>query len=257
MRKKIVAGNWKMNTPPNGVNTLVNNIVEGLNTYKTEDLENTLVIVAPSHPYLGVIADKVKSCPNLKLAAQNCHHEVKGAYTGEVAISMLKSMGVEYVIIGHSERRKYFEETNEMLTKKVKLSLNENLTPIFCCGEPLEIRKKETHISFVIQQLEESLYSQLEAADFEQLVIAYEPIWAIGTGEVATPEQAQEMCLAIRQSIVKKYGNKIAMNTTILYGGSCNPQNAPQLFTLPDIDGGLIGGASLTSSKFLPIVEAL
>ena len=190
----------------------------------------------------------------VKIGAQNCHQNESGAFTGEISAKMIKSVGCEYVIIGHSERRQYFGETNELLAKKTDTALKHELTPIFCIGETLEERNADQHFHIIKQQLIEGVF-HLHADHFSKLVIAYEPVWAIGTGVTASSAQAQEIHAFIRIEIAAKYGQEIANNTTILYGGSCNPKNAPELFAQPDIDGGLIGGASLKSRDFVDIVK--
>ena len=251
MRQQIVAGNWKMNkTLQEGVD-LVNSILE-----KAVQAPSGPVIFATPFPFLTTIGEQIKSRSGFHLAAQNCHHEEKGAFTGEVAVDMLASVGAEYVLIGHSERRQYFNETNAQLAKKVDLALSRNIIPIFCCGEPLDIRENGTHVAYVAEQLKDSLF-HLDAAAFGRLVLAYEPIWAIGTGKTASSAQAQEMHAAIRALLADKYGNAVAQDTTILYGGSCNAQNAPDLLSQPDVDGGLIGGASLKPDDFVAIINAM
>lgn len=250
MRQQIVAGNWKMNK----------NLEEGLELTKAvlDKVEKPrgLVVLAPPFPLLREVGKMLKVRKNFHLSAQNCHHEEKGAYTGEVAAGMLTSVGAEFVILGHSERRQYFKENNTTLARKVDLAMAAGLRPIFCCGEPLSIREQETHVGYVAKQLKKSLF-HLQDHDFRKVVIAYEPIWAIGTGRTATTEQAQEMHAAIRVLIAKRYGTVVAEGTTILYGGSCNAQNAPELFRQPDVDGGLIGGASLKADDFAAIIQAL
>jgi triosephosphate isomerase len=250
MRQQIVAGNWKMNK----------NLEEGLELAKAvlDKVEKPrgLVILAPPFPLLRDVGKMLKVRRHFHLSAQNCHHEEKGAYTGEVAAGMLASVGAEFVILGHSERRQYFKEDNTTLARKVDLALAAGLRPIFCCGEPLSIREQETHVGYVAKQLKKSLF-HLQDHDFRKVVIAYEPIWAIGTGRTATTEQAQEMHAAIRILVSKRYGKVVAEDTSILYGGSCNAQNAPELFRQPDVDGGLIGGASLKADDFAAIIQAL
>ena len=248
-RQLIAAGNWKMNTNFNEGLELAQQI--GLNTKDSK----ALVVLAPPYISLHGVAQVVKDFPGVKLAAQNCHEELNGAYTGEVSIDMLISVGVTYVILGHSERRVYQKESNELLAKKVNLVLSKGLTPIFCCGEPLEVREAGTHIEFVSRQLKESLF-HLNAGDFEKLVIAYEPIWAIGTGVTASSEEAQDMHYNIRQLISDQYDNDLADSITILYGGSVKPGNAKELFSCSDVDGGLVGGASLKADDFVAIVGA-
>ena len=250
MRKKIVAGNWKMNTTvPEGVELAKN--VKASITGKTLGCE---VVLGVPFTHLTSVAEAVKGSPII-VAAENCAAEEKGAYTGEVSASMVASAGASAVILGHSERRQYYKECNQTLAQKVRLALDNNLTVIFCVGEVLEEREAEKHFQVVDTQIEESLFN-LSPADFAKVVIAYEPVWAIGTGKTATSEQAQEIHEHIRNTIAKKYGQELANSTTILYGGSCNGSNAPELFAKPDVDGGLIGGASLSADKFLPIIEA-
>lgn len=215
-----------------------------------------LVVVAPPLTHLREVGKLLKVRKHFHLAAQNCHQESKGAYTGEVSADMLASVGCDFVIIGHSERRLYFKEKNDVLAAKVNVVLARGMRPIFCCGEPLHIREVDTHVGYVAKQLKASLF-HLQAEDFKKVVIAYEPIWAIGTGRTASSQQAQEMHHAIRVLVAKKYGKAIADETPILYGGSCNAQNAAELFAQPDVDGGLIGGASLKAEDFAVIVGAL
>jgi triosephosphate isomerase len=223
--------------------------VEQLEKEKTTD---ALVIIAPPFTHLIKIRELIS---NVKLAAQNCASEASGAYTGEVSPDMLLSAGVEYVILGHSERRTYYKEGNEWLNKKVKLALGSGLKPIYCCGEVLEEREAGKLFDVVREQLEVGL-AGLSAEDMASVVIAYEPVWAIGTGVVATPGQAQEMHHYIRELLGEMFGAGVAENTTILYGGSCKPSNAAELFANPDVDGGLIGGASLKAEDFMAIVNA-
>lgn len=252
MRKRIVAGNWKMNTTVEAGIKLakeINQIVKEKNV-----ADEIGVVIAPPFTHLSEVA-KVIDSERICLAAQNCADEMKGAYTGEVSVDMLKSVGVKAVIIGHSERRAYYKETDETLNKKAKLVLDNGLKPIFCCGEQLNERESKKHFEVVKEQLEKGLFN-LSVDDFKKVIIAYEPVWAIGTGVVATPLQAQEMHDYIRQLIGEKYGAEIAGSTTILYGGSCKPGNAKELFINDDVDGGLIGGASLKASDFMGIIEA-
>ncbi len=252
MRKKILAGNWKMNT----------NLEEGLNlavgvsqkatdmVYDTEKFE--IIIAVPFthlHP-VGQIIDTSK----LRLAAQNIADNEKGAYTGEVSAEMICSVGANTVILGHSERRAYYGDTDTVLTKKINIALKNNLTPIFCVGEVLEDRENQKHFDVVKSQIENVLF-KLSKEEFEKVIVAYEPVWAIGTGKVASPEQAQEIHAYIRELIEEKYGDEIAQNTSILYGGSCKPANADGLFSKPDIDGGLIGGAALKADDFIELLK--
>lgn len=244
MRKKIVAGNWKMNLNWEDANALF----QSLNTNYADAVE---VIVFPSTPYLlPLLANN-----NVKVGAQNGHPKESGAFTGETSFAQLKSIGVSHALVGHSERREYFAESNAFLREKVDACLQLGITPVFCCGEPLEIRKKNDEKSFVTKQLEESLF-HLTASEFQKCVIAYEPIWAIGTGLTATSEQAEEMHATIRAFIARKYGNELAETISILYGGSCNENNARELFSCPNVDGGLVGGASLKSDAFKKIIDA-
>ncbi|MBN2763911.1 MAG: triose-phosphate isomerase [Bacteroidales bacterium] len=248
MRKKIVAGNWKMNKV----------LSEGIELAKTINNQikdnNVTVVLCTPFIHLSEIS-KIITKDSLFLGAQNCASETSGAYTGEISAEMIRSTGADYVIIGHSERRTYYKETDDILNKKVKLALSNNLTPIFCCGEVLAERQAGKHIQIVKSQIEKGLFD-LSSEDFSRIVIAYEPVWAIGTGVNATAEQAQEMHKVIREHLTDKYGNSIADATSILYGGSCKPSNARELFANSDVDGGLIGGASLTSSDFMAIVDA-
>ncbi|RMG88100.1 MAG: triose-phosphate isomerase [Bacteroidetes bacterium] len=248
-RRQIVAGNWKMNKTYDEGRDLVLEIIEKFVP------NQTFVVLCPPYIHLKNTQNLLKDISGMALGAQNCHQEDSGAYTGEIAAPMLKSVGVEFVIIGHSERRQYFGETDELLAQKVDRALAHGLTPIFCCGENLEIREAGNHTTFVENQLKASLF-HLPAEAFSKLVIAYEPIWAIGTGKTASPEQAQEMHAHIRQLIAEKYGAEIAEATTLLYGGSCKPSNAAELFSQKDVDGGLIGGASLKADDFIKIVES-
>ncbi|MFD3002136.1 triose-phosphate isomerase [Pontibacter toksunensis] len=252
MRKKIVAGNWKMNKTYEEALSLVSEID---NMVKDEVNGDVTVIVAPPFPYLQGVGKLVQGNDKMHLAAQNVSEYESGAYTGDVSASMLKSVGVEYVIIGHSERRLYHHEDAQTLYKKMKLSIAQGLKPIFCCGEPLEERDADRHFEYVGQQLKDSV-SYLSNQEFDQIVIAYEPIWAIGTGKTASSQQAQEMHAYIREQLSRMFDAEAAYNCTILYGGSCNPGNAEELFAQEDIDGGLIGGASLKSRDFTAIIKS-
>jgi triosephosphate isomerase len=250
MRKNIVAGNWKMNTTlPEGL-ALANGLNEALKGKKT----NCDVVIGTPFTHLASIVSAIDT-NRIAVAAENCADKEKGAYTGEVSAAMIASTGATYVILGHSERRAYYHETAEILKEKVKLALTNNLTPIFCIGEVLEERDAGKHFDVVDKQIEQSLFD-LSVSDFGKLVIAYEPVWAIGTGKTATAAQAQEIHAHIRRTIAQKYGEAVANETSILYGGSCNADNAKELFANPDVDGGLIGGASLGVEKFMPIIEA-
>ncbi len=252
MRKRIVAGNWKMNLDLNEGAALVNDIFKGLPVLN----ELTQVVIAPPYLHLTQTAQQLTGIIDVHLAAQNCHSEGSGAYTGEVSAAMLKSAEVEYVIIGHSERREYFKEDDATLAKKVNQALSHELQVIFCCGEPLEVRDANTQNDYVESQIKAGLF-HLGEDHLKNIVIAYEPIWAIGTGRTASSAQAQDMHKHIRQVIRENYGEQVANNLSILYGGSCKPSNAAELFACPDVDGGLIGGASLKASEFIGIVEAM
>lgn len=245
----MVAGNWKMNTDYEQGRDLAQEVVRKL---QPSDVH---VVMAPPFTHLKNVGNITNGISNVSIAAQNCHEQTAGAYTGEISIAMLQSVGVKYVILGHSERRQYFGESDELIGKKVKAVLAGGMVPIFCCGEPLEVREAGNHEAYVADQLKNSLFD-LSEEDFKKIILAYEPIWAIGTGKTASPEQAQEMHKAIRTQVQKKYGEDTSMRQVILYGGSCKPGNAKELFAQADVDGGLIGGASLKSDDFIAIVES-
>lgn len=251
MRKKIVAGNWKMNKTLEEAKILT---TELMGMVADEVKSNTEVIICTPFPYLISLKNQLGNS-NIKVGAQNCSEHDSGAYTGEVSAVMIKSIDVPYVIVGHSERRQYFGETNKMLALKVDKALANSLTPIFCCGEPLEIREKGEHETLVKQQVEESLF-HLSTDVLQKVVIAYEPVWAIGTGKTATSQQAQDMHLVIRKHLASKCGQSVADSISILYGGSVKADNAKELFACADVDGGLVGGASLKSREFVEIVKA-
>lgn len=223
---------------------------------KDEITSEVTVVLCPPALYLTTFRQYIPTGGRASLGAQNCHEKASGAYTGEISAPMLQSIGVEYVILGHSERRQYFGETNAQLAEKVNIALESGLTPIFCCGESRDLRENGDYIGFVKDQLTDSLF-HLSAETFAKVVIAYEPIWAIGTGLTASAAQAQDMHFEIRQHIAGQYGDEIAQNTTVLYGGSANAGNAAELFAQPDVDGGLIGGASLKSREFTNVVKAI
>ncbi len=252
MRKKIVAANWKMNLNLEEGKTLTDAILAGLPTLNADNE----VVINPSFVHLAQTGAQLKQTAHIYLGAQNCASETSGAYTGEVSATMLKSAGVEYVIIGHSERRQYYNENDALLAKKTELALANGLKVIFCCGEPLEIRDADTQNEFVEAQIKAGLFD-FTADQLKNVVIAYEPIWAIGTGRTASSQQAQDMHKHIRGVIAAQYGEETAGNMTILYGGSCNPGNAAELLACPDVDGGLIGGASLKADQFLAIINAM
>ena len=249
MRKNIVAGNWKMNT------TLAEGLAlaKGLDEALKGKTPNCDVIIGTPFTHLASVAAAIDT-NKIGVAAENCADKEKGAYTGEVSAAMVASTGAKYVILGHSERRAYYHETPEILKTKVELALANGLTPIFCIGEVLEEREANKQNEVVAAQLA-SVFS-LSAEDFSKIILAYEPVWAIGTGKTATPEQAQEIHAFIRSLIADKYGKEVADNTSILYGGSCKPSNAKELFANPDVDGGLIGGAALKVVDFKGIIDA-
>jgi len=240
-----------MNNNLDEAKTLISEVV---NMLADEQQSDATVILCPPFPYLGV-TKKLIGENKVAVGAQNCHHEESGAFTGEVSAAMLKPMGVDYVIIGHSERREYFKESNELLAKKVSKVFENDLIPIFCCGESLDIREAGTHLIFVMEQLTHGLF-HLSEEEMSRLVIAYEPIWAIGTGRTASSQQAQEMHHEIRSHLATKFGENTTDGVPVLYGGSVKPDNAGELFAQPDIDGGLVGGASLKSRDFVDIVKA-
>ncbi len=252
MRKQIAAANWKMNLTLTEGEQLLDQLLA--NTY---DLNaNRQVVFAVPSPYLAMANEKVKKYVHVAVAAQNCYSKKSGAYTGEISVLMLQSIGISHVVLGHSERREYFNESNQLLAEKVNIALEHTITPIFCCGEPLQIREAGTQNEYVAKQLEESLY-HLSAEQLQQVVIAYEPIWAIGTGKTATSEQAQEMHAYIRAQLAARYGAAVANEISILYGGSVKAANAKELFSQPDVDGGLVGGASLLADEFKVIIDSL
>jgi triosephosphate isomerase (TIM) len=253
MRKKIVAGNWKMNLTKDEGTALVSEVV---NMVADEVNSQVTVVLCPPFPFLGFVGKLLQSQKNVFLAAQNCSHKPSGAYTGEVSAPMLKSFGVSHVILGHSERREYFQEDNALLAQKLDAVLGQELTPIFCCGESLQMRQGGDYLGYVRQQLTEGLF-HLSAEQLAQVVLAYEPIWAIGTGLTASAEQAQEMHASLRQHLASQYGQSVAEGISILYGGSVNAKNAASLFACPDVDGGLVGGASLKSREFADIAKSM
>lgn len=249
MRKKVVAGNWKMNTDYSEGISLFSEIV---NIIRDEKKGDQIAIICAPYIHLNSLAKL--GGDTVKIGAQNCHQNESGAYTGEISAKMIKSVGCEYVIIGHSERRQYFAENDTLLAEKTKIALANNLTPLFCIGETLDERNNGNFFEILRTQLEGGLF-ELSEEDFSKVIIAYEPVWAIGTGLTATAQQAQEVHEFIRAEVSEKYGETIAEDTSILYGGSCNPKNAAELFAQKDIDGGLIGGASLKSRDFADIVK--
>lgn len=250
MRKKIVAGNWKMNKNAEETEDLLNDLIDKL----PNDVE-AQIIVAPTFVNLASAVDHLEFT-NIVVAAQNMHQNENGAYTGEISADMLKSIGVNTVILGHSERRAYFHETDTILAQKVTTALRHDMTVIFCFGEELKDRQDKQHFNIVENQLRDGLF-HIQNEDWDKIILAYEPVWAIGTGETASPEQAQEMHEFIRETVLKRFGSTIAEEVSILYGGSVKPENAKEIFSKPDVDGGLIGGAALKASDFSKIVEGI
>ena len=248
MRKNIVAGNWKMNNDLTQTGALITDLKKQIQTSNAE------VMVAPTFTNLYNAFDALKH-DNIEVVAQNMHFASNGAYTGEISASMLKSVGIKTVILGHSERRAYFNETDDLLAKKVDAAFENDMRIIFCFGEELNDRKTENHFNVVESQIKNGLFHVPESA-WSNIVLAYEPVWAIGTGETASPEQAQEMHAFIRKTVEGKYNQSIAQNVSILYGGSVKPSNAKEIFSKPDVDGGLIGGAALNAEDFYAIVNA-
>jgi triosephosphate isomerase len=251
MRQKVVAGNWKMNKTIEEANILSSEIA---GMVADEVKGNAKVIFCVPFPYLLPIKNQLGNNARIAIGAQNCSEHEAGAYTGEVSAPMLKSMGIPYVILGHSERRQYFGEDGKLLAKKVDVALKHGLTPIFCCGEPLEVRESNGHETLVKDQVTEALF-HLDAESLKKIIVAYEPVWAIGTGKTASAQQAQDMHAVIRKHIASKYGQPVADAIIILYGGSVNAANAKELFSCPDVDGGLVGGASLKSREFTEVIK--
>jgi len=245
-RPKIVAGNWKMNLNSSQAADLVNSI---LSSYKPDS--GVHLIICPSYPYLAKISHHIGDRPSIYVGAQNCYSASSGAYTGEVSAEMIKSCGAKYVILGHSERRTYFQETDQIINQKIKLALQNQLMPIFCCGEVLAEREDNQQENVVQKQILEA-FANLSKNELENIIIDYDTVWAIGTGKTASPQQAQDMHFFIRSLVYKNFG----VDVPILYGGSCKPDNAKELFSMPDIDGGLIGGASLVAKDFLAIASS-
>jgi triosephosphate isomerase len=252
MRIQIAAANWKMNLTFQQGEKLLDDILGAEIKLK----EHQRTIFAVPFPYLTMARSEVSEEPNYYTAAQNCHHQKSGAFTGEVSAEMIHSLGINYCIVGHSERRQYFSESNSLLAEKVNCCFENFITPIFCCGEALSIREADGQNEFVADQLKESLF-HLSAEQISSIIIAYEPIWAIGTGKNATTEQAQEMHAHLRSVIAGQYGAKVSDQVPVLYGGSVKANNAMELFHCPDVDGGLIGGASLAAHEFIQIIKAL
>lgn len=252
MRKNIAAGNWKMNLTWDESQELAQQMVE---LYASTPTSGPEMILAPAFPNLAAVAAAFKDAPNFHLAAQNVHQAPSGAYTGEVSINMLAAVGCSHVIIGHSERRQYFGENNELLASKMQAVLNAGLKPIYCVGETLEQRESGKAFSVIESQIKEGSF-QLTEEEYGQCILAYEPVWAIGTGKTASPDQAQEVHAFIRGLLEKQYGLALAQKTSILYGGSVKPANAKELFGRADIDGGLVGGASMNAEAFIKIAAS-
>ena len=253
MRKKIVAGNWKMNKTFEEAGILVSEL---MGMVADEVRTNVRVVLCVPFPYLAAVKGQLGKNSRIEVGAQNCSEHEAGAYTGEVSAAMLRSIGIPYVILGHSERRQYFAEDGKLLARKIDMALKYGLTPLFCCGEPLDVREKNEHEKLVKQQVTEALF-HLDGTSMEKVVIAYEPVWAIGTGRTATAQQAQEMHAVIRKHLASKFQQPVADNVSILYGGSVNAGNAKELFSCADVDGGLVGGASLKSREFTEIIKAM
>jgi triosephosphate isomerase len=252
MRKQIAAANWKMNlTYQQGEQLLDEILAEGIAL-----ADHHYAVIAVPFPYLILANSELSDAKNYFAAAQNCYQKKSGAFTGEVSAEMLQSIGIKFCVLGHSERREYFGETNQALAEKLNLCLSCQITPIFCCGEPLQIREQGTQNDYVEQQLKESLF-HLSSDQLSKIVIAYEPIWAIGTGKTATNQQAQEMHAHLRAVLAAQYGKAIADEIPILYGGSVKAGNAKEIFGMPDVDGGLVGGASLIAADFVQIIRSL
>ncbi len=252
MRSKIVAGNWKMNNARDESKTLVKEIKKSI---KGLELENTRIIVAPTFVNLSSVVKRTKKSV-IEVAAQNMHQAERGAFTGEISAEMLTAIKVKTIILGHSERREYFGETDELLAQKVDAALKHSLEIIFCFGEALEDRKNNNHFEVVKTQIKKALF-HLNSEDWKHIVLAYEPVWAIGTGETATPEQAQEMHAFIRELVAERYLSDVAEEVSILYGGSVKPANAQEIFSKKDVDGGLIGGAALNADDFAAIIKVI
>ncbi len=252
MRTKYVIGNWKMNTDLSSGLKLVEEIFE---IAQHTDSEHIKVVLCSPFTHLSELGKFLQKLPHFSLGAQNTSHKKNGALTGEISVEMLKSVGVEYIIVGHSERRDHFRESDEMIKAKVDLILEEGMKPVFCCGEPKEIREADQQNAYVLKQIENALF-HLPAEQITKVVLAYEPVWAIGTGLTANTDQIQAMHQTIRQALAQKYGQTIADEISILYGGSCKASNAPEIFGLTDVDGGLIGGASLIANEFVNIISA-
>ncbi|MFW5792899.1 MAG: triose-phosphate isomerase [Bacteroidota bacterium] len=256
MKRNIVAGNWKMNTNLEEGKELASSIIEMIKSKPLHTINgNPDVLFFPPATHLTEIVKIAKKAKGVFVGAQNCYSAASGAYTGEISAAMIKSVGATHVLVGHSERRQYFNEDHEVLAAKISQAFENDIIPVYCCGELLPERKENKHFDVVKEQIVKSLF-WMDEVDFKKLIIAYEPVWAIGTGETASPEQAQEMHDFIRGLVNEKYGREIANNLSILYGGSCNAKNAKELFKNPDVDGGLVGGASLKAADFFQIINS-
>ena len=253
MAQNIIAANWKMNNDEYSSKKLTYEFLKLLNR---KNDPKTLKVLCVPHPFLLSIDNMCTGTESVFVGAQNCSSFKQGSFTGEVSALMLKSLGIKYVIIGHSERRDFFSETNEELLNKVLRSVERNISPIFCCGEPLIFRNKNNHLEYVINQLKETVL-KLNKESFQKVIIAYEPVWAIGSGKTASNKEIEEMHVAIRKTIKQKFGSSVSKNTSILYGGSVNAINAKEIFEINDVDGGLIGGASLQAQEFIDIVNSI
>lgn len=253
MAQNIIAANWKMNNDEYSSKKLTYEFLKLLNR---KNDPKTLKVLCVPHPFLLSIDNMCTGTESVFVGAQNCSSFKQGAFTGEVSAVMLKSLGIKYVIIGHSERRELFSETNEELLNKILLSVERNISPVFCCGEPLIFRNKNNHLEYVINQLKETVL-KLNKESFQKVIIAYEPVWAIGSGKTASNEEIEEMHVAIRKTIKQKFGSSVSKNTSILYGGSVNAINAKEIFEINDVNGGLIGGASLQAQEFIDIVNSI
>ncbi len=252
MRKKIIAGNWKMNKNFDEAKRLIKGIKKGIKNDLNDDVR---VVIAPSYVNLNTAIKRTKKS-KIEVAAQNMHQSKSGAFTGEVSADMLTNIGVNIVILGHSERREYFLESDALLAEKVNTALENNLEVVFCFGELLQDRKSDNHFKVVESQLKNGLF-HLKKESFSKIILAYEPVWAIGTGETASPEQAQEMHEFVREVLLKEYNREVSENVSILYGGSVKPANAKEIFSKKDVDGGLIGGAALKADDFVAIIKSI
>lgn len=252
MSRKILAGNWKMNTLPDEGKALCKAILN----YERENNFDLHILIFPPATHLAILQELLMESHRISMGAQNAHSEEKGAFTGEISVPMIKALGAEYLLVGHSERRNLFKEEGSFLLKKINKALDHKLKVVFCFGEPLEIRQAETYKSYIKNQLEEVLF-KLSIDQVQNIILAYEPVWAIGTGKNARPEQAQEVHAFVRNLLEDKFGKNTAESTSILYGGSCKPANAEGIFAQKDVDGGLIGGASLKADDFTKLYEQL